>query len=1354
MEKSQNKQSDNKIGFVIDPEVKQEEQLVYILTTQKEKPGYWDIWPLGYENDISKKRSVRGYAQALFILLSYAIRKASAKYNRTPSRLPAISLYRTDNTYGHWVRHVFDVITTTKKYREVPAAVRHGLKPLLASVGRRGEKGRIEIAGDCTQRVFFWSIEPFNSLDLKKCSTDKKPLLLSPIPHNSFAPAEIHAFSQQIRNSISSKTWIDLYGKYAIEPTYVPSARWLKTLILEIDKSQTKPSEQTDIPVPSRPEIPRLKTTGLPLDVQGSIQRSKNVLMTGPAGSGKTTAFKLLANEWLCEETQSEKHNLSFYVRLKESESFLGECLRDKGKIGIADLIGWSVFSALRGKCSEEEIENCETIQRLIVGGRRRSAPAFTRGEMLIHIQDEAVRWFENQGCHQTNVLVLIDGINELNRNLRYTLKPKIEELSIQECRLAVSCRSNFADALFPNSSELITRFELQELDNQQIIDYLEYNIPGRGKQIFESQIKGDQRLLSMTKSPFYLSLIAERLGKDPAYKIPTTRTKLIDDCIRSSIERKRSEMSYDLEKTQEDINEDMLYVVLPKVAKWSMDILTSTKGSPLIPFPYSNEFKDIQNPDIALRTLKIAENRGLLIFSELLEESLEHRGYPSFLHDNFRDYFAALYLKSLDKSLLQQLPTFVEYFAWDEPLLLFLELCESGDVCRKVTEFALSKDVILGGMCARHANALEKETCIQAAYQVQSLPFRSEHEQFLQKTACQDDLLRRRSSPVYVLERFKVTELIAMAQDKSLSPEIIYAVWLAVPETVTAGDFDFLKNTWLTLAKVPKVETFGVLAGIARILTLEAFDFFVEAYKHIHTLPVFKSKDTLDISKILFGPTMFNFIEYNPSLLQAVPASSPEEPYGLGVLLSKVSKVNPEEIPLVEKLLLHDDGSVASQASELLVRTIGKAAFDKVHARFVKVNRKVSSDIGLSFDYYSTQLFHKLLSIMVSIAPERASTILLEEIKHPTTPRRLFSSPMTDDHDLIYLRFLSETYSTEALKYFLERVYQEYRAERLIFYADSIEKWSDRALVLSAIREKLNKNPEPIPIKLLCAWLGAEEFYPEAGTIFHDLFSQTVLRKEGPPPTEPFLRSIYDRDPQHWYMRERDKAMAWLPLALRAVRKKPDTEIAEKVLQIIEWQYAAINNKGFEKGLGSGKESSEVFAESLHTLSILIPLRAYKAILEKFLRTNLIKNLFGFITKDGNSGQQEKYRSVITSCLIKFCESVPEKYIPELFSIVSNQYKQSMQKILSDETVDLSQISQVFVNLCRYADDELVLDFLRYLKSCPEKVPEKRSSVAFEITTKPESCQDKPAERYSYMPLILSNTIKLAKGRRFLAQL
>ena len=85
-----------------------------------------------------------------------------------------------------------------------------------------------------------------------------------------------------------------------------------------------------------------------------------------------------------------------------------------------------------------------------------------------------------------------------------------------------------------------------------------------------------------MAKNPFYLSLIVGRLKKDPTYKIPATRANLISDFIQSSIERKHDEKTY----APDEAEDDMIDIVLPKVAKWSIDLITSEKDDMLVSFP------------------------------------------------------------------------------------------------------------------------------------------------------------------------------------------------------------------------------------------------------------------------------------------------------------------------------------------------------------------------------------------------------------------------------------------------------------------------------------------------------------------------------------------------------------------------------------------------------------------------------------------------------------------------------------------------------------------------------------------------------------------------------------------------
>jgi len=863
-----------------------------------------------------------------------------------------------------------------------------------------------------------------------------KDLILSQA--NPIEIGEALVFSKQISKSQSTETWQNLYCKHAVDQRHVMSSQWLEITSLEVCSASQESLDDLPTPLDMYTQKNPLRFKGPPLRFSEIIGRHKNVLLTGPAGSGKTTTFRLMTTSWVCQGETSDKQSLSFHLQLKEAEPFI-EARKNEGmRIDMPMLVGWVVTSILEKKCSKEELQGCKSIQDLFDSSSLKGQnKAFTCNEILKYLQEEVAKWFREEGCHQSNVIVLVDGINELSPYLRDILKHKTEDLARKQCRIVVSCRSNFANALFSGAFKQFARFELQELDNQQVRDHLERKLPGHGGRIFDSQIIVDPKLLSITKNPFYLFLIVQRIKRNPTSKIPATRANLIDDFITDAIERKRGEGVY----PPSNLKDDMIYIVLEKVAKWSIDMLTLRDTGTLRRFPSSQEFQEIQSPAFTFKSLEIAENYGLLQFSGLIEESRERQGYPLFFHDTFRDFFAAKYLSSLDLSeLLRRLPEIVEYFAWDEPLMFYLEFCTSKDVCTKITEFSLSKDALLGGMCARHANILEKELCMESALRVSKLPHPFVQDQLLREIVQQDKIACNRSFPSYALERLTVSELISLVGAKLHNPELKTHILLALSKNATLADLELLKSTWVRLPKDLSAEVACVLSAIASIPTYEAFEFFVDGYKHIHSLPSFELKGFEDIGKLLFCSAMCTFIGYSPSLQQAVDAFSPQDaPDELGVLLSMISRVKPAELQLLGDLVFHENSLVASRASELLVKSLGAEGLPTLMKRLIQIENKIAKSTLTTYGYLDFQLRSSLLRMIVQLAPEEASKALVERIKK-IKDKYPISSYDNESYRCFLLELLSETRSPEALNVIIKEACLGFRPKTAIFCVELLE--------------------------------------------------------------------------------------------------------------------------------------------------------------------------------------------------------------------------------------------------------------------------------------------------------------------------
>jgi len=1136
--------------------------------------------------------------------------------------------------------------------------------------------------------------------------------------HELILKTDTFNYLQPIEQGITDN-WINLYRKNLIEDLSLPLYH-IPLKCLQINFPQDDFDDTRDIPKLSYLGYGQLKTkkfVGNPLPPNEIIKQHKNILLTGDSGTGKTTELRFLANYYLSQNMEY----IPFYIELEDFVPFLFESLNKFHRINLPELFGRSVTTLFFKKNSYSKL-----IDSLGLSSFKQCQDMLSE-DLFNRLAYQLSNWFETKGISDQKVLLLIDDLNKINPFVRNELINQLNSLFQKPCKVVVTCRSNIARMILKKLYAEVKQYELQEVSDEQILSYLKRETSGNRQRIFESNIESDPLLHSMAKNPFYLFLIAEKIKRSPAAKIPSKRSKLIEDFILNSIERKHKEGIY----SPVGLTDDMVYVVLPKVAKWFLNQMTKGKNKQLVSFLDSKEFKDIQSPSGTLNTLQIGEKYGLLRFSGLLEESSERHGYPAFLHDNFRDFFAALYLQSMDQSkLMQQLSEIVEYYSWDEPLLFLLELSHDKDVCRQIAEFVLSKDAVLAGMCARHANIMERDLCVQIANAVSKLPTAFDRSLFICKIVPQDNILLQRLSATYALERLSVPELVMIAQDKSMSPSLRQNAWISIPANVGQDDFGFLKDLWNSLPKNPGVEVSTTLVGIAKIPTYEAFVLFTKAYKDIHTLPGFSTTDPM------FGFPILALIAYSPTLSQALTAFSAEEsPAELSVLISLVQKITTKELPLLEELISHRDVSVATDASKLLVKVLGGKAVPALLKRLESLEHLTDScedNADIFAKWHHNEIRNTLLSLIVQLAPDIASGILVGKLKKVKNISSFTDLQTASDERYSILRLLADTRTIAALDCLVSYACNSFNCELADYCADLLEMWPDRTAVLGKLKD-YTRNGYPLNAKrakLLSVRLGADEFCSEAISIFEDLFSHTVLGHEFPAPTEGLALQFYQEDPKPWQERCFEQALSMQPLAVRAMREIQRSEIADQVFKIIEWQCSTLNKKAIKIGLVSGHTSFSLLVECLLVLSHFASIKFCVHIIECFINSQCLINLSELITLRDGSFQFIQYHKKISSSILVFCESVPEKYVPLLFSAFSRLHQECINRISSDKSIDLEPISNILLSLCRRTDDNLVVDLLCSFKNL--------------------LCQNKKRDCQINI-LSLMEAIKLIRGRRFL---
>ena len=799
-----------------------------------------------------------------------------------------------------------------------------------------------------------------------------------------------------------------------------------------------------------------------------------------------------------------------------------------------------------------------------------------------------------------------------------------------------------------------------------------------------------------------------------------------------------------------EKTKEDLLFVILPKVAKWAIDSVIHPNNIKFKSFNISQIFQSIQEPSSDIfNALEIAEAQGLLKRSGLIETYSEHQGYPAFLHDNFRDYFAALYLQSLSRSeQIKEIQKMLEYFAWDEPLILFLELNSDEQLLQEIIEFTISRDIILAAICIRAAKTIKdnESLCLRLANRIESSEAYQKIRNFLPHSFFLECYTRRVLPllPVYILSCLPIGHLIKLMKIHASDRTLINKLQFAVTQASTKEDLNLLKNLMMSSEK----EGFIAFWAICEIPTYDAFKTITEIYKNIQTA----KKAELNfgvLSRIIKNSREYlSLISYSPSLPELISEFPIDTHWKeFEVLFSKVTRVNSEDISLLEQLifrkshynLFHD---FRVYASKLLVKVRGKDAIPILQKRL----DTPFDEKNLFFGCYDS-LYREILQIVFELDSEMVV-------------RRITSNLVKVENDLesyseyiVFWEFLAKVQTRNSAKHFIRFVCRNRISMALYFAADQIETWLNKGDIVAEFNNCLAENESAYDgAKLLGASIGIETFVAEALLIFDKTYSTVVKSvkndptkyselpfyrmaeecKNPPPLILSLLKDAHEEEEnghKNWHKDDYEQNLRLLPLAVRSVRciKFQDNNIIEKVLEIIKWAYYQWleEDKVSKVTILFAKNEllfMELLIQGFRSITMFFQDVGDNQTIKDFLNSKMFYDLLEYVVMKDDDRAKDYTR--LKSASVALIANIPSEYISNLLSWSIDFIKSH----LSEEKINFKEISDIILILCQRLDDGNLICSI--LKSLDEIAGENKVSKLVDLLQK----------------------IKVVKGRRFLS--
>lgn len=656
--KAENMPSIIHLGFVIRHDAKVTENIIAACIAQLSDKGKtaWKAYPRGDQ----------AFIPMLFVT-SVLVKQRLANLADPESGMSQgeILLKKPDPRFDFILNHLFDVWTKRASYKSLPQDLRKTMRFFFELHGQKATAQlRAPKDGLRPSQIFFWTVRDY--IKQTNLQLPKAPITVSvkkvPPQSNPYIILRIPELAEKVRLYLAQpQSWQELYRKAIKAPEDLPTHK------IPLCSSKIDLTEEKNTALHREQHLP----------LSQMMTRHRKILLTGPSGSGKTTIQKILIAELLGHDPPI-KDCVPIFVSLKD----IG--FKEKS---VTDLIVDSVVKQiLTAKSLRRTIQQQVDIRRAHYGDMAKAESLFA---------DEVREFFTSKKNGDNRIGLFLDGFNEIREAQEYNAGTEIQQLSEIVDKIVVSSHSYGAFGLLPQ----FTRFDLEELSNEQILDYLNRSLEGKGEEFFEHKVATNGRILSMARVPLYLELIVQYHQEYPDRRLPICSGPLLKFFVQKLyVDDEKQEVRA---RRFHKVTNTRINYFLRKVAYGLID---KGKEKPETVLSFPDEVKAIL-PELSMteleETAKAAELFGFLEKSGQISEKPDGTGVISFRHDNIRDYFVAQYLLRQQRlSRTPQIETILEYLEWDNALEMYFGLIADSQRLREDLSTIVQYDLFLASHC------------------------------------------------------------------------------------------------------------------------------------------------------------------------------------------------------------------------------------------------------------------------------------------------------------------------------------------------------------------------------------------------------------------------------------------------------------------------------------------------------------------------------------------------------------------------------------------------------------------------------------------------------------------------------